>query len=58
MFPPDSTWVPVPGGNHMNFGGFDGGGYVEEWEPTISQQEQHALVSRATLKALREIDQS
>ena len=58
VFPADSTWVPIPGGNHMNFGGFDGGGYVEDWEPSISRQEQHALVSRATLTALREIDQS
>ncbi len=55
-FGDDSVWVPIPGGNHMNFGGFDGGGYVEQWEASISRSEQHALVSRATLSALRAMD--
>jgi pimeloyl-ACP methyl ester carboxylesterase len=56
LFPPSSTWVPVPGGIHMNFGAFSGGGYVEDWEPSISQQEQHKLVVAATLRALADIE--
>ncbi len=55
LFPADSRWVPIPGGIHMNFGSFDGGGYEEEWEPGITQQEQHDLVTRATLDAIRDI---
>jgi pimeloyl-ACP methyl ester carboxylesterase len=44
LYPADSVWVPVPGGAHMFFGSFDGGGYVEERAPTISRGEQHEIV--------------
>lgn len=52
LFPPSSTWVPVPGGIHMYFGAFDGGGYVEEWTPQISREAQLEIVSTATLAAV------
>jgi len=55
-YPPGSTWVPIPGGIHMNFGSFSGGGYVEDWAASISQEEQHRLVIAATLRALAEIE--
>lgn len=53
LFPASSTWVPVPGGIHMYFGSFDGGGYVEEWEPRISREAQQDIVVTATLNALK-----
>jgi len=56
LFPRDSRWVPIPGGIHMNFGSFVGGGYQEDWPPEISQAEQHKLVIAATLKALTDIE--
>jgi pimeloyl-ACP methyl ester carboxylesterase len=52
VFPSDSVWVPVPGGIHMYFGSFDGGGYVDEWTPQIPRSEQHATVIAATLDGL------
>lgn len=56
-FPPKSQWVPIRGGAHMYFGAFDGGGYVEEWAPQISREEQHDQVVAATLEALRVIEE-
>jgi pimeloyl-ACP methyl ester carboxylesterase len=53
LYPASSTWVPVPGGIHMYFGSFDGGGYVEQWEPRISREAQHDIVVTATLNALQ-----
>jgi dienelactone hydrolase len=53
LFPVSSTWVPVPGGVHMYFGSFDGGSYVEQWEPTISREAQHDIVVTGTLNALQ-----
>ncbi len=55
LFPAESRWVPIPGGIHMNFGSFVGGGYEEAWEARITEQEQHDLVTKATLAALRDI---
>ena len=52
LFPVTSTWVPVPGGIHMQFGSFLGGGYKEEWTATITVQEQHDVVVTGTLNAL------
>lgn len=52
LFPADSTWVPVPGGMHMYFGSFIGGGYVEEQEPGIAREAQIDIVTTATLDAL------
>lgn len=57
LFPPDSRWVPIPGGIHMNFGSFTGGGYQEDWAAAISQDAQHRLVVAATLEALADIEQ-
>jgi pimeloyl-ACP methyl ester carboxylesterase len=55
LFPPDSRWVPIPGGIHMYFGAFEGGGYVEDWAPSISREEQHDRVVAATLEALADM---
>jgi pimeloyl-ACP methyl ester carboxylesterase len=52
LFPPTSRWVPIPGGIHMYFGSFDGGGYVEDWAPSITREEQHDRAAAATLEAL------
>jgi Alpha/beta hydrolase family len=56
LFPPGSPWVAIPGGNHMNFGSFSGGGYQEDWAAEISQTDQHKLVIAATLQALAAIE--
>ncbi len=56
LFPRDSRWVPIPGGIHMNFGSFVGGGYQEDWAPEISQAAQHDLVVAAMLQALADIE--
>ncbi|MDX2142886.1 MAG: alpha/beta hydrolase [Rhodospirillaceae bacterium] len=58
LFPPGSRWVPIPGGIHMNFGAFSGGGYKEDWAPEIDQSAQHKLVVAATLEALAEIERA
>lgn len=52
LFPAASTWVPLPGGIHMQFGSFVGGTYKEEWTPRITADAQHDLVVTATLNAL------
>lgn len=52
LFPATSVWVPVPGGIHMYFGSFVGGGYKEEWTPTISRDAQHDIEVTGTLNAL------
>jgi pimeloyl-ACP methyl ester carboxylesterase len=52
LFPPGSRWVPIRGGIHMYFGSFDGGGYQEDWAPSISRDSQHERVVAATLEAL------
>jgi len=52
LFPESSIWVPIPGGIHMYYGAFDGGGYVEEWEPEISREAHQDIAVRATLDAL------
>jgi dienelactone hydrolase len=52
LYPDSSEWVPIPGGNHMQFGSFVGGGYVEEWDAVISRDEQQAIVVAATLAGL------
>lgn len=56
LFPADSEWTAIPGGNHMNFGSFVGGAYVEQWEATISREDQQAQIVEATLRALRTLD--
>jgi pimeloyl-ACP methyl ester carboxylesterase len=58
LYPADSQWVPIRGGIHMYFGSFDGGGYVDQWKPTISRDEQLDEVTAATLKALAAITAS
>jgi dienelactone hydrolase len=52
LFPATSTWVPVPGGIHMYFGSFVGGGYKEQWTPTISREAQQDAAVTGTLNAL------
>jgi pimeloyl-ACP methyl ester carboxylesterase len=55
LFPRDSRWAAIPGGIHMQFGSFEGGGYVEDWEPALSEAEQHRAVVRLTLEALEQM---
>ena len=55
LFPPNSTWVPIRGGIHMYFGDFIGGAYQEDWQPTISREENQRLALAATLAALDDI---
>lgn len=52
LFPDSSLWVPIPGGNHMYFGSFEGGGYQEEWDAVIPRDAQQGIVSAATLEGL------
>jgi hypothetical protein len=56
LFPLSSTWIPVPGGIHMYFGSFDGGGYKEQWTPKISREAQHDIVVTAMLNALQAME--
>jgi pimeloyl-ACP methyl ester carboxylesterase len=56
LFPPSSRWAAVPGGNHMQFGSFSGGGYVEDWPATLTPAQQHEQVVARTLEALRDIE--
>lgn len=57
-YPQSARWVPIRGGIHMYFGSFDGGGYVEDWQPTITRAEQHDQVVAATLEALQTMERS
>ena len=52
LFPAESLWVPISGGNHMYFGSFIGGAYEEEWDAVIAREEQQAISLAATLDAL------
>lgn len=56
ILPPDTRWVPIAGGNHMNFGAFSGGAYQEQWEATISREDQHEQVFAATLAAVQTVE--
>lgn len=51
-FPAEWPWVPLPGGNHMNFGAFVGGAYKEQWQAVMPRAEQHDRVVAATLEGL------
>ena len=55
LFPPDSTWVGVPGGMHMYFGSFIGGGYEEQQEPGIERDAQIQIITAATLEAIADM---
>jgi pimeloyl-ACP methyl ester carboxylesterase len=55
-FPANAHWTPIRGGIHMYFGSFDGGGFQEDWAPTISREDQQEQVVAATLEALRAIE--
>lgn len=52
LLPDDGVRVPIPGGNHMYFGAFDGGAYVEEWDAIISRETQQVRLTEATLSAI------
>ena len=58
LFPGDSRWVAIPGGIHMYFGSFNGGGYDEEWEPKISRERQQQMIIAATLDWLQRVPSS
>jgi pimeloyl-ACP methyl ester carboxylesterase len=52
LYPASSPWVPIPGGIHMFFGSFDGGGYKEDWQPSITRAAHQDRAVAATLEAL------
>ena len=52
VYPPKIMNFPVPGGIHMQFGTFIGGGYEETWAPQISNAAQLQIAIAATLKSL------
>ena len=52
LFPDDSKWIPIPGGQHMYFGSFDGGGYQEEWAAGIDRAEQQTIVTATMLEGM------
>jgi pimeloyl-ACP methyl ester carboxylesterase len=52
VYPPKIMNFPVPGGIHMQFGTFIGGGYEETWAPQISNTAQLQIAIAATLKSL------
>ncbi|WP_101759411.1 alpha/beta hydrolase [Oceanicoccus sp. KOV_DT_Chl] len=52
LFPVNSQWIPIPGGQHMYFGSFAGGGYEEEWAPAITRAEQQEIVVAAMLQQI------
>ena len=56
VYPPDTTWVGIPGGIHMYFGSFVGGPYEEEWEPEISNAEQIRQTNAALVSWLGALD--
>jgi pimeloyl-ACP methyl ester carboxylesterase len=58
LFPQSSHWVPIRGGVHLYFGSFSGGGYKEDWPPSISRDEEQRQVVAATLQALADIERS
>jgi len=51
VFPDEGPWVPIRGGNHMQFGSFVGGTYDEEWDAQITEAEQLRRVKAAVLRA-------
>jgi len=55
LYSTDLTWVKVPGGIHMNYGAFGEGPYVEEWEASITPQEQWAITNSALLTHVPEM---
>jgi dienelactone hydrolase len=56
LFPPDSHWVPIPGGIHMYFGSFEGGGFKEDWAPSIPREQQQDTAVAATIEALKAME--
>ncbi len=51
-FPAHTRYVPIRGGNHLNFGDFIVGPAQEDIDPTITAVEQQTRVAEATLAAL------
>ncbi len=52
LFPKNSQWVAIPGGQHMYFGSFNGGGYQEDQLPGITREAQQDIITAATLDGL------
>lgn len=55
-FPAHTQYVPIRGGNHMNFGDFIVGRAQKDLDPSITSVEQQAQVAKATLAALDSIN--
>jgi pimeloyl-ACP methyl ester carboxylesterase len=54
LLPPSTTWLPIQGGNHAQFGWY--GPQPGDGEPTITREEQQAQVVAATVALLEEIE--
>ena len=54
-FPTHTQYVPIRGGNHLNFGDFIVGRAQQDIEPSITRQEQQSRVAEATLAALNSL---
>ncbi len=55
LLPPDTTWVPIEGGNHAQFGWY--GHQVGDNEASITRAAQMDQVVAATLALLRTLDE-
>lgn len=58
LYPEKTPKILIPGGQHMYYGSFDGGSYVEAWEPGIKRSAQQQIVIEAMIKGLEEISLS
>jgi hypothetical protein len=55
LLPPDTTWVPIVGGNHAQFGWY--GDQAGDNTASISRERQQELVIAATLDLLHRVNQ-
>ncbi len=53
--PPDTTFVPIDGGNHENCGWYEG--QANDPDSTISRQEQQDEIVQATLDVVEQVSQ-
>ena len=53
LLPASTTWLPIQGGNHAQFGWY--GPQPGDGQPTITREDQQAQVVAATVALLEEI---
>ncbi len=54
LLPPDTTWVPIEGGNHAQFGWY--GDQSGDYPATISRQDQQEQTLQAVLDLLQSVE--